>query len=277
MKKDRNRITRRRFLCDASALVVAGSSIKGGLAFRVGREDAAGSSDPSPARLTDSIGGRSVWSAADSVPNLVPEQPGQTPSYWCTWGAQASTLKDPNAGGQLAAADNFNETLVFQDPGWLTHYFQKVRKDLFVVYDGGWDVPIGHDFTGSGRWRLGSFELAVDKFPSCTGTPAERLRKLNAMTQAAGWRGAGVWAAAQDYEDGKDGRLLSHARMVEDFREHARWSRDAGIGYWKVDFGARGDDPDFRRLVTEICRKEAPGLFVEHARTCGPVNDEACS
>jgi hypothetical protein len=176
----------------------------------------------------------------------------------------------------MAASDNLNETLVFKDPGWLTHYFDKVRKDLFVVYDGGWDVPIGHDFTGDGRWRLGSFEVAVDKFPSCAGTPAERLSKLNRMTQEAGWRGAGVWVAAQDYEDDKDGHLLSHARMVKDFTDHARWSREAGVEYWKCDYGARGNDPNFRREVTEICRKEAPRVIVEHARTSGPVNDEPC-
>jgi hypothetical protein len=163
---------------------------------------------------------------------------------------------------------------VFEDPGWITHSFREVRKDLFVLYDGGWDIPLGVDFTGKGSWHLGSFEVAIDKFPTCTGSPAERLRKLNEMTQTAGWRGAGVWAAAQAYQDGKDGRLLSHDQMVENFRERARWSREAGIGYWKVDFGARGDDPNFHRLVTEICRKEAPGLVVEHARTCGPVNDE---
>ncbi|HLW80384.1 MAG TPA: hypothetical protein VKU44_12385, partial [Terriglobia bacterium] len=28
------------------------------------------------------------------------------------------------------------------------------------------------------------------------------------------------------------------------------------------------------RLLVDLCREEAPGLVVEHARTCGPVNDE---
>jgi len=266
-------MTRRKFLRTAGSMLVAGSGLQRGLASRGGRRTAPRPFHPSN---PNSYGGRSVWSAADSVPNLVPEQPGETPSYWCTWGAQASTLKDPTSGGQMAASDNFNETLVFKDPGWLTHYYQKVRKDLFVVYDGGWDVPIGHDFTGKGVWRLGSFEVAIDKFPLCTGTPAERLHKLNAMTQAAGWRGAGVWVAAQDYEDNKDGHLLSHARMVKDFRDHARWSREAGVWYWKCDYGARGIDPNFRREVTEICREVAPKIVVEHARTSGPVNDEPC-
>ena len=128
MKNDRTRITRRRFLRDAGAIVVGGGSLKNRLAIARAREGALGFSDPSHPTLTDSAGGGSIGSVADSMPNLVPEQPGETPSYWCTWGAQASTINDANAGGQLAAADNLNETLVFKDPGWLTHYFQKVRK-----------------------------------------------------------------------------------------------------------------------------------------------------
>ena len=97
------------------------------------------------------------------------------------------------------------------------------------------------------------------------------------MTQSAGWRGAGVWAAAQDYEDDKDGRLLSQARMSGRLPgAGALESRRGQLGIGSVDYGARGNDPDFRRLVTEICRKEAPGLVVEHARTSGPVNDEPC-
>ena len=175
MRHRGNNYSRRRFLCQATAVVVAGSGLR--------------------CTSARAMSGRAVWSTDGPAPNLVPEQPSETPNYWCTWGAQATTLKDPKAGGQMAAADNLNETLVFKDPGWLTHYFDKIRKDLFVVYDGGWDVPIGNDFTGDGRWRLGSFEVAVDKFPSCAGTPEQRLLKLNQMTQAAdggaresGWR-----------------------------------------------------------------------------------------
>lgn len=253
MSKTRKRINRRDFLRDAGALLFAGSNL-----------------EPSFAN------GRSIWSTSIPAPSLVPEQPAKTPNYWCTWGAQSSTVKPGDAGGQLAAGNNLTETLLFKDPGWLTNYFQKVRKDLYVVYDGGWDVPIGVDWTGNKSWRLGSFELAVDRFPSCTGTPVERLRKLNEMTKAAGWRGAGVWVAAQDYEDNKDGHLLSHARMVEDLSAHARWSRDAGIEYWKCDYGARGIDPNFRKEMTDLCRNIYPELVVEHARTSGPLNDESC-
>lgn len=216
--------------------------------------------------------GRAVWAAEPVAPNLVPEAPGTTPSYWCTWDEQSYTAEGDS---QLAGTRHLGETLVFQDPGWITHYYQKVRKDLFVLYDGGWDIPLGVDYTGSGSWQLGSMELAIDKFPSCKGTPVERLRKLNEMTRAAGWRAAGIWVAAQAYGDGRDGKLLSHSQLVEFFRQRAQWSHQAGIGYWKVDFGAR-NNAEFRRLVTGICREEAPDLVVEHARTCGPVNDEPC-
>ncbi len=135
MRHRGSKYSRRRFLQQATAAVAAGS----GLCRTSAR----------------AVSGRTVWSTDRPAPNLVPQPPAQTPNYWCTWGAQATTTKDPQAGGQMAASDNLNETLIFKDPGWLTHYFDKIRQDLFVVYDGGWDVPIGHDFTGDGRWRLG--------------------------------------------------------------------------------------------------------------------------
>lgn len=257
LRKAKKDLTRREFLHHSAC----------GLALAVGRMAV-------PSKATGAERGRRIWAATDPAPQLIPERPGGTPSYWCTWDEQASTMTRP--GGQLTATRHLNETLVFKDPGWITHYWQKVRKDLFVLYDGGWDIPLNVDYTGQRSWQLGSQEVAVDKFPSCTGAPAARLRKLNEMTQEAGWRGAGIWVAAQAYGDGKDGKLLTQAQVLEYLRERARWSHEAGIGYWKVDFGARENTPGFRRLMTDICRQEAPGLVVEHAQVCGPVNDEPC-
>ncbi|MGD0923044.1 MAG: hypothetical protein ABSA70_14970 [Terriglobia bacterium] len=208
--------------------------------------------------------------------NLVPEKPGKTPSYWCTWGLQNYTLDNADENNHSMVANNLTEEQLFGHPGWVANYFQKVRADLYVLFDLGWDVPPGLQFDRE-RWRLGTLELATGKFPSCTGTPTERLRKLDERTKAAGWRGAGIWVAAQAPGDGRDGRLMDDKALEAYFRERARWTRDAGIGYWKVDYGARGGNPDFRRLVSRIAREEAPGLLVEHGRGCGPVNDEVVS
>jgi len=212
--------------------------------------------------------------------NLIPDKPGKTPSYWCTWGAQNYASTDTafeycvELKGHFAIADTLTEKSVFHDPGW-ANYFEKARSDLFLMFDLGWDTPKGVDFDGK-RWRLGTLELATEKFPSCTGTPAERLWKLNQLAKDAGWRGAGIWLASQAPGDEKDGKFMDDKALDEYWRQRARWTRYAGIEYWKVDYGARGGRPEFRRLLTRIAAEEAPGLIVEHGRGSGPLNDEEC-
>jgi hypothetical protein len=124
---------------------------------------------------------------------------------------------------------------------------------MYILFDLGWDVPGGSEFDNA-RWQLGSQQVAVDKCPSCTGKPSERLRKLDRMTKRAGWKGAGLWIAAQAYGDGRDGRLLSQAEVESFFRERLRWSHEAGIEYWKMDYGARGNF-QFRAMVTRWAKR----------------------
>lgn len=206
-------------------------------------------------------------------PNLVPAQPSSGSSYWCTWGIQNYSLDNLDPMSHSMVANNLTERQVFDDPGWATNYFQKARSDLYILFDLGWEVPRGLQFDHE-RWRLGTLEVATDKFPSCTGTPAERLLKLNHLCRQAGWRGAGIWVAAQAVGDGRDGHLMDPESLEAYFRERARWTREAGIEYWKVDYGARSGDVNFRRMLTRIAHEEAPAFSVEHARGCGPVNDE---
>jgi len=196
-----------------------------------------------------------------------------TPSYWCTWSAQGYDVEgmDPIKGWGV---DNLNETLVFDDPGWASGYYSRVHGDLYLLFDLGWDVPPGSPASRTEQWRLGSLEPDPARFPSCKGTPAERLRTLDRMTREAGWRGTGLWVPAQAFGDGAGGQRLGDARVESLWRERARWCHEAGIAYWKVDFGARSGDLGFRALLTRIAREEAPGLRVEHGRNCGPLNDE---
>jgi hypothetical protein len=205
--------------------------------------------------------------------NLVPAAPGKTPSYWCTWGVQNYSLVVPDELSHSTVANNLTERQMFGEAGWAKKYLDKVRGDLYIVYDLGWDVPPGLQFDKE-RWRLGTLEVATGKFPSCTGSPEERLRKLNGLTKSAGWRGAGIWVPAQAPGDGRDGGLIPAKELEEHFRTRLRWSRAAGIEYWKVDYGARAGDADFRRMLTRLAREEAPGLRLEHGRNCGPLNDE---
>ena len=216
-----------------------------------------------------------------SIENLVPLSPGPTPSYWCTWGAQNFAVNEHSLANALAlgdhatAANNLTEQNLFHDPGWATNYFQQARADLYIIFDVGWDVPTDTQFDQA-RWLLGRLELATDKFPGCTGAPTERLRQLNERCQQAGWKGAGLWLAAHAFGEGQDGKRLDDQALEAYFRERARWCHNAGIEYWKVDYGFRGGDLKFRQLLTQIAREEAPNLWVEHARGGGPLNDEEC-
>ncbi len=214
--------------------------------------------------------------APRSPTSLIPEVSSTTPNYWCTWGAQnyavdAATAQDAMNHSRLAA--DLTEERVFGENGW-AKAFPKARKDLYILFDLGWDVPIGTVFDHV-RWNLGSQVVSADKFPSCTGSPVERLRKLNALARRAGWRGAGIWIAAQAYGDGRDGAMLSQTAVERFFRERLRWSHQAGIGYWKIDYGSR-NNPQFRRMVTRLSSQIAPELIVENARGSCPLNDVVC-
>jgi len=224
------------------------------------------------------VAGAAITATASpsKVRSLVPDVAGSTPNYWCTWGAQnyavdRQTVLDAYNHSNIAA--KLTENAVFGENGW-ARAFPQIHRDLYILFDLGWDVPATTRFDKA-RWQLGSQEVAVDKFPSCTGTPPERLRKLNEIAKRAGWRGAGLWIAAQAYGDGRDGHMLTDPQVVAFFRERLRWSHDAGIEYWKVDYGARGG-ADFRSLVTKLAKAVAPGLRVEHARGTCPLNDVRC-
>jgi len=214
--------------------------------------------------------------------DLIPNESSGTPSYWCTWGIQNygadSTVFLSAAygiNGHSGQANVLTEDRLFGEKGWLAA-FPRVRKDLYVMYDVGWDVPRNENFDGNQRWKLGSLELAEDKFPSCSGTPAERLRKLNQMTKNAGWKGAGIWIAAHPYGYGHDERFQREEEVESYYRERLRWCKEAQIEYWKVDYGSMGGNLKFREMLTQIAAEENPGMWVEHSVGGGPFNDDEC-
>lgn len=65
--------------------------------------------------------------------------------------------------------------------------FQRIKGDIFVLLDDGWDVPVGTP-NPEMRWKFGSMELCEERFPSCVGTPEERLEKLCKMLRDQGLR-----------------------------------------------------------------------------------------
>lgn len=197
-----------------------------------------------------SVPGR-LFNARGTGRTLVPAKPSDAPNYWCTWAAQNYMYGhdlaklDPEIlegdSGNRIAHNSMSEKTLFGDDGWANDFFPRVRSDLFFLLDDGWE---------SGG--TSTFEINVEKFPSFTGSPGERLLKLNRAVQERGWRGAGLWCRNTPGGDA-DYQLESLSASAE-------------IKYWKIDIG----DPAFNlirlRNVSHI------PLTLEHVHGEAPVN-----
>ena len=185
--------------------------------------------------------------------SLVPEEPSGKPNYWCTWAAQNYmyghdlTELDPKVlegdSGSKLAHDAMTENILFGKTGWARDFFPKIRKDAFFLLDDGWQVG-----------GTATFELDTKKFPSFTGSSADRLKRLNRAIQDAGWRGTALWCRNTPGGDGDH-----HLESI---------SQSAGIKYWKVDIG----DPTFN-LVRLRNETHIP-LTLEHVHGEWPVNGD---
>lgn len=218
---------------------------------------------------------------AQSITNLIPSNAGTTPSYFCTWSAQNYAFdietfrKMIGLGDHSLAADKLTEETVYGSAGWEKKISAEVKKDLYLMFDNGWDVAGGAYFDKKNKWILGAIDVASDKFPSCTGTSAEKLKKFNQLAKNAGWKGAGLWIAAQTTMESRG--LKPTDQALEDYyRERLKWCKEAGIEYWKVDYGKRGTDHKYREMIVRLAAEIIPGLWIEHCRCGGPFNDQEC-
>ncbi len=202
-------------------------------------------------------------------------------SYWCSWSAQNSVagsnaLKNaqkPNFigdQGALEARSMMNEEILFGENGFASLY-PEVRGDLYFMADDGWDVPYGASHQKFAD-RFGSVAVDTTRFPSFTGTPAERLKAFNEKIKACGWKGLGIWIAAQCAGEGYQTPFTTDN---EDYwKERILWCKYAGVTYWKVDWGTDAHNPVFRRFLTETAATLYPELVIEHAACMGPFNGE---
>lgn len=176
-------------------------------------------------------------------------------NYYCTWASQ-----------------NFiamNEDVVFGDGGYADIYPEQ-RENLYLVFDDGWDVPYGAGANGTSEF--GSLIVDPEKFPSYTGTPAERLKKFNDALKARGWRGLGIWVSPQMYGENYGIRYADDPEKHKEYwRERMLWCKYADVRYWKVDWG-KDSSVESRRMMTELAKEVFPELVLEHAKCMGPIN-----
>jgi len=167
------------------------------------------------------------------------------------------------------AAVQLNEETLFGANGWLKNFYPKVKGDLWVVLDDGWDIPKIKDL----GYRNFS-KLDPRKFPSFKGSIPENLVTLNQRVKECGWRGVGLWYRA--YEPAVDAARKKTFGSEAEYRkvfwsERLAWSKAAGIGYWKMDGG--GDEAAWR-MITDLAGQIAPVLVMEHGNASkdGPFN-----
>lgn len=200
-------------------------------------------------------------------PSLVPDTPSTAPDYFCTWNLQGFVS---NYSGSNAQADAMTEANLFgtgPNQNWVK-MFPDARTDLILVLDDTWDIPLAaRDGDGRGHPKRGSLELDTQRFPSYTGTPAERFAKLNRYVRAHGWRSVGLWVYSGRPKKDADPRVNDE----EYWAERMRWCRDTGIEYWKVDWGSYSEKELWR--MNQWARWIYPGLWIEHGGGVKPTGE----
>lgn len=202
----------------------------------------------------------------------------QNRNYYCTWntqnfgciaGREARTLT--GAEGAKAARDRLDEAFIFGEGG-LAEQYGEIRRELYFLLDDGWDVPY-HVHPDTQIERFGSMLLAKERFPSFEGSPAKRLEKLNQALKDRGWRGAGLWVAAHGAGEHPDTGLFTEQESLRYWGERMLWCREAGIEYWKVDWGFHQFEAEWRGMLTRLRDRLYPSLHIEHSYpAASPLN-----
>lgn len=202
-------------------------------------------------------GSKENTKVTDESFSIVPELPSVAPDYFCTWNIQGFVDSYLTNEGQRAAMNEAYMMGSGQYQNWVDFY-PKIREDLIFVMDDSWDIPQDQNGMRENNY-LGLTELDTTRFPSFTGTPTERLKKLVDSVKAKGWRGLGGWICAQ--EAPIMGKVDQEAYWVERLKA----AHESGFAYWKVDWGEQGRNGEWRKKLTDLGRIHAPNLVIEHA------------
>lgn len=203
-------------------------------------------------------------------------------SYWCSWKTQVWTAKNriKDSGTEIEslflgdqgarnARSEMSEKNLFGNEGW-TSYFSDIRNDLIFVLDDGWDVPYGVH-PDKHRDLFGSLIASEARFSFLHGSEKEKLKQLSDRIKSCGWKGMGIWVAAQMPGE-QYGKPFDQKVQEIYWTERLLWCKYAGVSYWKVDWGWCDNIPEFRAMLTELARKIYPELIVEHAVVQQPLN-----
>ena len=190
------------------------------------------------------------------TPNLVPDESGTSPNYWCTWywqnyliemGKEVTNPDSKTVYTNSAARENVNQETIFGEGGMAKVMLPKTRGDYYFVIDHGWQDK---------RIKTNTFfTLIMDTldFPKYAQLePRDRIKQMNEDIKALGWRSLGLWVRGNPTE--------------AEMRIFVEWSKYAGIKYWKID----GGDTKLY-YATKIKEEIYPELTLEHVTGAGPL------
>ena len=190
------------------------------------------------------------------APNLVPAEPGESANYWCTWywqnylilKGEPVTNPDPaTVYSNQAARDELTEASIFGEQGMARIMLPMTRGDYYFLIDHGWQDKSIKEHT------FFTFIMDTLDFPRYAHLEAkDRIRLMNEDIKALGWKGLGLW-------------FRGHPEK-EDIERFVKWSRYAGIEYWKID---GGDTQYF--YAANIKEKIYPELQLEYVTGAGPL------
>ncbi len=197
--------------------------------------------------------------------NLIPPKSRENLDYVCTWALQGEAAARLGLVGDGLAdwRDALTDDTLF---GSVNHYHifgEDCRSGLIFVIDDGWDVPFGTKHLPGEPNVYGLCIPDGEKFASYGSTPTERLHTLSEKLKSLGYVGLGLWISPQ-VSDESSANPASEDEARAYWTERAEWCRDAGIRYFKIDWGNHSNTP-YRRMLTEILRSIAPDVIVEHA------------
>lgn len=189
--------------------------------------------------------------------SIVPSTPSEAPDYFCTWNSQgylASYTSTEDLRRMMTEKSLFGHDAFER---WVGFYPQ-VRGDLYFVLDDSWDIPADANYKNDNPY-IGMLELDTSRFPSFKGNPEQRMRQLADSIEANGWKGLGLWVSPQ--------KAPKLAQMDEEtfWENRLKTAEAARVRYWKVDWGQRDRDDNFRRDIAEKARTLAPHLVLENA------------
>ena len=199
---------------------------------------------------------RSETPARNLLPPLSAEITGD---YFCTWAMQKEVaLRHGMTGGHGTAQ---REALTWGDlcdGGSLYHTLpREVRGGLLFLVDDGWDVPLGAPSPYDNTKCYGSLVPDPEKFGGLGKDAVSKLRNLSERVKELGYAGLGLWIAAERAGNSPD-------ETHRFYETHAKRHAAAGVRYWKVDWGDFSHDMNYRRILGEEVKKNAPDLWVEH-------------